>query len=171
MNLFIRFDGQDPSNNHQGFTLIEAMVALLILTFGILAVGLMQQRSIVANHSAFSRTSSNAVATSFIEALKGMSFDSSLLTATSDLTVDNATHTFTATSDIPLFEYMYAVDNTEIVDQTNRRYTVRWAVVDNAITASEVPSKTIRLYVDWSSMMGAHQLILSTVKYNNESTL
>ena len=52
--------------NQKGVTLIEAMVAMVLLSIGIVAVAAMQTRAIGASGAAFERTGANGVALSVL---------------------------------------------------------------------------------------------------------
>ena len=51
----------------RGFTLLEAMIAMLVLTVGVLAVAAMQGNAIRASTVAYERTEANNIATALIE--------------------------------------------------------------------------------------------------------
>lgn len=61
--------------SNKGFTLLEAMTGVLILTIGIVSVATMQIQAIRANEKAFDRTKANSIAKSFLEELKRLPFD------------------------------------------------------------------------------------------------
>lgn len=158
-----------PISENNGFTLIEAVIALAILTMGIMVVAIMQERSIRGNQSAFYRTSANILATSLLEELKSLPFDDPVLDQTSvNLENDGSAHTFDP-DDFDDLAGLLALDNGQLVDNTNRRFTVSWAVADNSLPGLETPSKTIRLFMNWDSMLGNNRLEITAVKYNNIS--
>jgi type IV pilus assembly protein PilV len=51
-----------PRRRHDGFTLIESLVALLVLSIGLLGVAAMQLSSLQANNGAFQRTQATFLA-------------------------------------------------------------------------------------------------------------
>lgn len=63
-----------PLNNDHGFTLIEAMVATLVLTIGILATVSMQSSSLHGNMFARETTEAAAAAVSVIENLRPLNY-------------------------------------------------------------------------------------------------
>ncbi|NOZ10897.1 MAG: type IV pilus modification protein PilV [Gammaproteobacteria bacterium] len=54
----------------RGFTMIEVMVALIILSFGLLGLALMQGQSLKFNTSAYSRTQANLLAYDIIDRMR-----------------------------------------------------------------------------------------------------
>ena len=70
-----------PFSNEAGFTLIEVIVALAILTIGILAVNAMQTAAIRGNMTASDITISSTWASDRVEQIFGMAYD--------DLAVNN----------------------------------------------------------------------------------
>lgn len=165
--------------NERGFTLIEAMVAIVVMAIGILGVMWMQSSAVNANSSAFYRTSATGVSISIMEALKNLPFDDPNLTATGAgngvLVNDANAHTLTAAilAAIPMLNNSYQLVGTNLVARGagasagRHAYRVSWAVVNN-VTDGDVSSKTIRLYLSWTSVMGPGTADnLTAVKYNN----
>jgi type IV pilus assembly protein PilV len=66
-------------SNEKGFTLLEIIIAISILTFGILAVASMQVSSMRGNSFAGSVTEATALAGDRLERLIALSYDDSLL--------------------------------------------------------------------------------------------
>jgi len=112
------------SRQSQGFTLIEVMIALVVLAVGLLALGTMQIVSIRANAFSSEMTYSTMLAQRQLETLKNLSFSDAVLTATTPETP----HTLPA------------------VIEKGASYTVSWEVTD---TTSDM--KTIDLTVQWQS--------------------
>jgi type IV pilus assembly protein PilV len=67
------------SSNEKGFTLLETVVAIAILTFGILAVASMQISSMRGNSFAGNVTEATTLAGDRLERLIALSYDDSLL--------------------------------------------------------------------------------------------
>ena len=65
----------------RGFTLIEVLIAMLILAVGLLALASMQLRSIRMNASARMQTEATAIAVDWLERLIALPFDDPLLDA------------------------------------------------------------------------------------------
>jgi len=112
-------------NGQSGFTLIEVMIAMVVLAVGLLALGTMQIVSIRANAFSSEMTYSTMLAQQQLETLKNLSFSDADLTATTPETP----HTLPA---LPAVK--------------GASYTVSWEVTD---TTSDM--KTIDLTVQWQS--------------------
>jgi len=112
------------SRQSQGFTLIEVMIAMVVLAVGLLALGTMQIVSIRANAFSSEMTYSTMLAQQQLETLKNLSFSDANLTATTPETP----HTLPA------------------VIEKGASYSVSWEVTD---TTSDM--KTIDLTVQWQS--------------------
>lgn len=61
-------------NNENGFTLIEVMIALMVLTIGILGMMVMQTTAINSNHRASSMSIASSIAAGQIEILRNRPF-------------------------------------------------------------------------------------------------
>ena len=66
-------------SEQDGFTLIEALMAMMVLTIGILALSTMQIRSIDGNATANSLTSASSVAMDYYERIVNAGYNSTLL--------------------------------------------------------------------------------------------
>jgi type IV pilus assembly protein PilV len=111
------------SQSSKGFTLIEVMIALIILAVGLLALMTMQIVSIKANAFSSEMTYSSMLAEQQLENLKYLPFTDPALVATP------------TPQTLP-----------PIVDNTGASYTVSWQVADTTPTM-----KTITLTVTWVS--------------------
>lgn len=74
----------DNLNSEQGFYIIEALVAVFILGFGIMSLYAMQISSITANSKANAMTRSAAIASEVVEHLSGLGFTNDLLVETAN---------------------------------------------------------------------------------------
>ena len=174
--------------NEKGFTLIEAMVAMVVLSIGILGVVIMQTRAVNANASAYCRTGATGVGISVMETFQALpSADASLVqthaaanllpnTVTAAMADPNIRRLNAATlAAMPMLNNVYRVVGTvanplvtPIVGAGGAAsaravsYQIGWAVVDNAPTSS----KTIRVYQAWTTAMGGGTSQITTVKYN-----
>lgn len=77
-------------DNEKGFALLEVMIALAILTIGLLGVMMMQINAINSNSSSMHRTDANAIARSFIDRLRILQSSATSGTVIPSLTVTNA---------------------------------------------------------------------------------
>lgn len=169
----------------KGFSLIEVMVAMVVLAVGILGLISMQTQSINANSSAFSRTGANGVAISVLETLRELpTSDPNLLAThavmpntpggsggTATMIADPAMRRLTAVSlaALPMLANVYQMAGTDLVERgvglSAGRYThqLAWAVVDNVV-GGKTASKTIRLYLTWTGAMGGGTFELTAIK-------
>jgi prepilin-type N-terminal cleavage/methylation domain-containing protein len=63
----------------RGFTLLEVIIAISILTFGILAVGAMQSAALRGNNFAYGRTSASTLAQDALEDQMALSYDNMIV--------------------------------------------------------------------------------------------
>ena len=166
--------------NNKGFTLIEVMIAIVVLSMGILAIAIMQITAIKDNSTAFSRSFANDISRTFLEELKRLPFDDANLTAGPDLnagmavgggdpTPGNADHFNPST--LLTIANMYQVVGTDIIDNTGTRFQIFWNVdKGNTIqvgTETFIPFCTIRLFIYWETPLGKNHLTITTIKHNN----
>lgn len=160
--------------NQNGSTLIEAIIAIVILTIGILSAMSMQVKAIDASSSALNRTDANNVAISLLETLKQMDFTDPNLIQTSpgNLVRDANDRTFTALA-FPeinsLIQQPGGAAAGTIIDQAGITYQLSWDVQDVFLPSGQTLQKNIRVYMSWNSLMGQNSLEMTTVKYNNVS--
>lgn len=172
--------------NQRGATLIEAMIAIFILTIGILTVMAMQVMAIGASSSAMNRTEANNVSLALLETLKELPFDDANLNQTTATLAElnsvtngqqlqaliNAgrVRTFTAANLSEMESLVQvpagAVAGT-IIDKAGITYQMAWAVVDQNLATGQTLYKTLWVFLYWNSMMGHNRLQTTTVKYNN----
>lgn len=120
--------------SQRGFTLIEILVAVIILTIGILTVSQMTILGIRTNLVIEDRAKAREVIAKGMEVIRILSVTDPLLTANKDsLTLDDTTGA-------------YKADTTNIVGRTigQTNYDVYWNVVDNY---PDTGVKTIRMFV------------------------
>jgi prepilin-type N-terminal cleavage/methylation domain-containing protein len=180
--------------NNQGFSLLEAMIAVFILAVGIMAAAAMQFRAIEANNNGMARTMANAMALSFMEELKRLPFDDPNLINTRGNGIEGlndgsnvgrpapdgsyhvpggpidpslADHQFVPEK-FPNFQNTYRIADGKIVDSSGRRYQIFWNTDKGAAVDGTPPASCrISLFVYWQTMMGTQHLHLTSVKYNN----
>jgi prepilin-type N-terminal cleavage/methylation domain-containing protein len=119
-----------------GFNLIEVMVALGILAFGILAIATMQESSLLASSRAYSITDGTCVAMDKMESLTALAYSDAQLNDTNG---------------------SYGVHATE----TRGRYTIDYAVEQND---GVLPTgcKLITVRVQWQEAGGASKSTVLT---------
>lgn len=159
--------------NQQGSTLIEAIIAIAILTIGIFAAMTMQLNAISSSSSALNRTDANNVATSLLETLRELDFDdANLVQTSSNLVQDNDDRTFTAAA-FPEIQSLIQIPTGAaagtIIDQAGITYQLSWDVQNVSLAGGATLQKIIRVYMTWNSLKGQNHLEMSTIKYNNIS--
>jgi type IV pilus modification protein PilV len=117
---------RNTMRKQHGFTLIEVMIAVVILAVGLLALMAMQIVSIKANAFSSEMTYSTMLAQEQLETLKNLPFTDADLTETE-------------TSGVPH-------ELSSVSDDKGGSYTVKWDVED---TTADM--KTITLTVEWKS--------------------
>ena len=163
----------------KGVTLIEAMVSMLLLSIGIVAVAAMQTRAVGASGAAFERTGANGVALTVVETLKALPFDDANLVATTapppallPLISDATARTYTAAG-FPELQSLLTVPAGAaagtVVDNSGLTYQLSWAVQDTFLPTGENPYKTVRVFMTWASPVGQNRLIVTAIKYRNIS--
>lgn len=160
--------------NQKGSTLIEAMIAIFILAIGILAAMGMQIRAIGASSSALNRTDANNVALSLLETLKQLNFDDPNLaqtTASPGALVQDADDRSFAAANFPQMQLLIRAGGVAgtVIDKSGITYQLSWDVQDRLLPTGEILNKTIRVFMNWNSLMGQNRLVMTTVKYNNVS--
>ncbi len=158
----------------RGSTLIEAMVAMAILTIGILAVMAMQVNAIGASSSAMNRTEANNVALSLLETLKQLPMNDPILAPTGAApgSLDAAgARVFTAASltDAKLDKLLSipaAAAPGTVMDNAGLVYRLSWAVREGA-SDQKTLNKTIRVFMDWNTVAGRNRLEMTTTTYSN----
>lgn len=162
---------QNLLKNQRGMTLIEAMIAIAVLTIGIMAAMGMQVRAIGASSTALYRTDANNIAISLLETLKELPFDDANLTQTvaspNPLVNDATTRKYTAAAFPRMAPFIAAVPAAgTIVDRSGITYNLSWAVQDRAVGAN-TPSKIISVFMTWNSTMGQNRVEMTTTKFRN----
>lgn len=161
----------------QGSTLLEAIVAIFIITIGIFAAMTMQLNATSASSASLLRTDANNLAISFLETLKQLDFDDPLLAPTSaTMQKDNNDRTFTAATLPAELQNLIQVSAAgAVTDKAGVTYQLSWdvqTVLASAVTPGAGPAelhRNIRLYMTWGSLMGQNSLEMTTIKYNNIS--
>ena len=125
-----------------GFTILEVLIAVSILSVGMLAVATMQVSAIRGNHFSDNTTLALALAEQKMEELMGMSYTDGDLT--------NGQH------------QENNVDDTGTPD-AGGYYKRIWNVTDHTATATGYPTmKTVEVIVTWQNDL--HQVSISSVK-------
>jgi type IV pilus modification protein PilV len=144
----------------KGFTLVEVLVAITVLSFGLLAVASMQLAAIQANSTARELTDALTVAQDKMEKLIGLDFnDADLNDSNGDGSagLDKPTKAQIVAAGDALISG--AADHAETVTLGARNYYLYWNVDDSMSNI-----KTIRVIVAWSEK-GMRRTALDYIKY------
>ena len=132
------FSQKKVCGNQSGFTLLEVLIAISILTVGLLGVAQMQIMGIQANYFSGNTTAALTLSEEKMEDLLGKSY--------SDAELTNGNHP----------------DTNNPIDETSQAggvYTRMWTVTDNTPITD---TKTVTVSVGWDNL--AHQVSLSCIK-------
>jgi type IV pilus assembly protein PilV len=126
-----------------GFTLLEVIVAVSILTVGLLAVATMQGSAIIANGSAMDVTDATTLASDQMEKLAALPYDDAALQDTDDDGVSGLDNIEFDGDPLTAADADYG-----ITEQTARgkTYAVYWNV---AVDDAAVGTKTVHVIVTW----------------------
>jgi len=124
--------------NQSGFTLLEVLIAISILTVGLLGVAQMQIMGITGNYFSGNTTAALTLAEEKMEDLLGKSYTDAELTSGNHPDANNP------------------IDET---GQAGGIYTRMWIVTDNTPITD---TKTVTVTVSWDNL--SHQVSLSCIK-------
>lgn len=128
-----------PLSNERGFTLVEVMIAMVILSIGILGTAKLQLSFLQSNAKARIMTVGSAQSQETIERLMSLPFDHALLTDSQILgEAGFGTAGFGSTTGAPPADHN---------DLTDPRYSFYWNVADDRPVTGV---KTIDLIVLWN---------------------
>jgi type IV pilus modification protein PilV len=130
----VRFDRR----RRAGMTLVEVMVSLAILGFGLLGVAAIQVRAITESSGGEHLTTASALARNRVEELSRVSWNAAVLTKSAS---------FGAATSLP------------VADQT---YARSERITDNAAAAADTTIKTIEVRVSWSDNKRQNRSVVLT---------
>ena len=134
-----RKDPRTPHGGGQGkqagLTLIEVLIALMLVSIGLLGIASLQARAMGANRAARMQTEATALAAGFLERLHLLPFDHSYLDSDAG--------------------------PRQMIPGAGSTFSVRWTVIDDQPV---VGNKTIRLRVDWPDAPYGSIVRLQTIK-------
>ena len=171
----------DSVTNQAGATLIEAVIAIMLLTIGILAVMAMQIRAISSSSAAMDQTDADNMATSFLEMLQELPFSDANLQSTGaaqNLSCNNPNAIVVSpSSNARLYQAINFNSSPQeeqiktfilqpngfpagtVTDSSGHAYTLSWTVQDCSFTsgssAGGTPSKLITVFMSWGSFGAA----------------
>ena len=134
-------------SKEKGFTLLEVIVAISILTFGILAVASMQASSIRGNSFASGVTEGTTWAGDEVEGLMALPYDDPLLQDTDGDAAVGLNNTG--------FDNDPNTQNDADQQATEGKYTINWNVADDTPMTN---TKTINVIVTWTDQ-GAQKTV------------
>lgn len=140
----------------RGAMLIEAMVAMGVLAFGILALMQLQVLGIYSNKGARAHTSASQLARELATGLESLPFDSPLLAPTAEFgaRLNPITNTvlpaveYADASPIPGVRPNVTIERSR-VDSAFPAFRRRWTVQDFGATGAGVPARMIAISVIW----------------------
>lgn len=145
--------------NQRGFSLIEALIAMVLLSVGLLAAGLMQIGGIKANANAAGRTFGVGLAQSIMDDLRSRALDDALLVDTGNR--GNGLDDGMATGGSNPVPANADQAPGQVTGSDGRTYSVFWNVADDVPVTG---TKTVRLFVYWNdSKFGLNKVITTTV--------
>jgi prepilin-type N-terminal cleavage/methylation domain-containing protein len=143
------------SRGHEGFSLIEILVGMLLITVGGLAGVVVVRTGVREDQRTYSREIAASLAKQLLEGIDGLTYTDSCLTATGGAAT-YATPCVGLSPANPL--------NAQGQTVLSGGYTRDWSIVDTGGgTKSTANYKTIRVRVRWTDR-GAQQLIVSGIK-------
>jgi len=158
------------SHKNEGFTILEILIAITILAFGLLAIATMQTSSIKGNSQAIGITEGITLAQDKAEELTRLAYDDALLDDDNDdggkTTNQDADQNGrddddegTVVDDILNF----GLDQTDGADRTENvgRYTIYWNVALNQPINNV---KTIHVIVEWLDRGATKRASVTTMK-------
>lgn len=122
-----------------GMSLVEIMVAMVILSFGLLGVAALQVRAITEGSGGQHLSNASAIARNRIEELSRVAWDATAL--------DNSLGVWSATTDVTAQDQTYA-----------RSERISWDVAN----AANVAIKTIEVRVNWDDTKRQNRQVLLT---------
>jgi type IV pilus assembly protein PilV len=134
-------------HNEKGFTLLEVIVAISVLTIGLLAVASMQVSAIRGNASAYGITEATSWAADQVEKLMVLPYDHSELVDTDGDGTDEDVNGDGVDDDGGNFGLEDTTVNTADHQVTRGKYTVYWNI---AADVEADNTKTVNVIVTWT---------------------
>ena len=149
-----RFGQPRTSQGQLGFTLVEVLIGLSILTVGILGVATMQISAIRGNNFSDSTTTALILAEQKMEDLLSKNYDDGDL---NNVNPDNDN----ILDSLTLIDHNERVDENGETNNTSGYFRRIWNIDDdNPFNGN----KTIRVIVTWPHNLNQHKVFLSSIK-------
>ena len=136
-------------SKEEGYTLVEILIAIAILAFGLMAVATMQVTAIKSNAIASGISQGLTLGQAKVEELMNLSYDHPDLSDTDGDATAGLNHT------------VEGDDSYNDPPETHGRYTIYWNV---AVNEPVTDSKTIRVIVTWTEKGRNKRIALDFVK-------
>ena len=151
-----------PKLKQEGYTLVEILIAIAILAFGLLAVATMQVTAIKTNAIASGISQGLTLGQAKVEELMNLSYSHADLNDDGG-GVSNGTDQDADDDGIDDDEGNFGLDDTTDADgsDANGRYTIYWNI---AVGEPVTGSKTIRVIVTWTEKGRNKSIKLDFVK-------
>jgi type IV pilus modification protein PilV len=151
-------------DNQNGFTLIEIMITMLVLSIGILGVVKMQVSAVKGNSYASGLTEATTIAQDKMEELAALAYDHS------DLDDDDGDGTSQDADNDGIDDAgnNFGLDDTtspdgsqQAIGATNIQYAILWNI---AVNEPADNAKRVRVYVQWQQKGVTRRVILNQIK-------
>ena len=151
-----------PKLKPQGYTLVEILIAITILAFGLLAVATMQVRAIKTNAIASSISQGLTLGQAKVEELMNLAYSHPALSDTDGDGTNQDADEDGIDDDGDNFGLNHTVGEADNnTPKTNDGYTIYWNV---AVDEPVISSKTIRVIVTWTEKGKNKRIRLDFVK-------
>ncbi|UCF01076.1 MAG: prepilin-type N-terminal cleavage/methylation domain-containing protein [Deltaproteobacteria bacterium] len=151
-----------PKLKPQGYTLVEILIAITILAFGLLAVATMQVRAIKTNAIASSISQGLTLGQAKVEELMNLAYSHPALSDTDGDGTNQDADEDGIDDDGDNFGLNHTVGEADNnTPKTNDGYTIYWNV---AVDEPVISSKTIRVIVTWTEKGRSKRIKLDFVK-------
>jgi prepilin-type N-terminal cleavage/methylation domain-containing protein len=148
--------------NQEGFTLVEILIAIAILAFGLLAVATMQVRAIKTNAIASGISQGLTLGQAKVEELMNLAFSNPALGDTDGDGTDQDIDEDGFDDDGDNFGLNHTAGEADhTTSETNDGYTIQWNI---AVDEPAISSKTIRVIVTWTEKGRNKSIKLDFVK-------
>lgn len=140
-----------------GFTLLEILLAITILTIGMLAVAQMQITAIKGIDLSGDSSTATNLAQQQLEAILNMDYDSADLNDANAANNPGSGGNLTSTA---VTDHQATVDDTGTVDASGH-YTLTWNVADDEPIQD---TKSVAVIVEWTTRGKQHRRVLTCIK-------